>query len=1542
MLLFAVFFVYSQFSIFAYQILTDIPMCFSKNKLAFCASFLFSLCSFMQVKSQQNRLPTDAELFTIAKKYISSPITKIEKPNGEIWFQRNVSDYLQSVQHAQDAIQQDTDFGHDHAIDDLVEFLNRPHPAVATLEKYFSSSASEFGVPVNLLKAYAQIQSNWTQVSQSMYGSWGIMGLVENDKVKQISLAANLIKSSPETIRNDAYTHIRAAAALLAYYQKPYGAPQKTEDWFESTCLLTGFPERYLQESLVKRVFSTMEKGVKTISLWEEIIYLAPDDKVSVPEPVPSKVREDAIQLQGNGVPDYPNAIYNLTTCNFNNRPAGATIRYYFVHYIAVGTYEGTISWFKNCSAQASAHYVVRNSDGQVTQMVDEANRAWSQGVTEYNDQGIGVEHDVIAANLAMWDNANMLREAGKLAADVCNRNNIPKQRRVNNGEPGIYGHSDVRATDCPNLTPERWTTLLNNITGAVPSVGTPTLFSVEAIAGSSQITATWKANTEPSLLGYRLYYATSEALVQWKLAANETTLPPGTTSITLQPNQFVEVPTEPVYHFRLTAVVPNGSNPVVESSPGDVYSRSSGTTGPKVLIVDGFDRMGGSYKLPAHAFTTNYFKAIRDRALVTISSVANEKVEDGTVSLQNYDIVVWYVGDESSADVVFSTAEKNAIIQFLNNGGKLLVTGSEVGYNIGRTGAAGLDLSFMNNYLKANYTHDGASTFSPATGIAGTPFEGLNIPFGIVYPEDFPDAMTPTGGAVALMNYAVSPHRAAIGFKGTFGGNPNAGALVYAGFTLETANDPAIGEFIARTLSYFDISVLTAPPIANPDFSTTRSGNSKRINVVANDLGNGGIINPASVSITDQPIQGKVTVNTNGTVLYSANPGYVGLDSFYYRVANTQGSWSNVAKVRVQVLAGGSGDCSPEFTEVDDEFPLRSLRGAWITSVFNLDWPTSRTASPAAQRAQLISQLDMLKNAGFNTVFLQVRTGSDALYQSAHEPWSFYLTGTEGLAPNPLWDPLAFAVDAAHERGLELHAWINPYRARTGSYTLAPNHLINTQPSWILTIGTNLILNPGLPDVRNYITMISADIANRYDVDGIHFDDYFYPSAITNQDAATFAAHNPGGFNNIGDWRRDNVNRMIANVYDTLQKINAATGRNIIFGVSPFGIWKSGTPPGITGQSSFSALFCDPIAWLQQGKVDYLAPQLYWRITGPQDYNILSQWWNDQSKQYGRPIYFGQAWYKMVDANNWPASEIENQIILNRLPVRDATRGEIGYRLGQLVDNSKGLRTALQQGLYRFKSYVPPYPGKDNICPNAPTNLRFDGDTLRWDAPAPASDGDLARKYVVYRFTNEQEALQLENDGTKVLDIVSGNRIRIPANPFERFVVTALDKNNNESLGAISPMPDVMLCVNGGTQLPAMVSGNTYQWQRRNSETWEVLPADGNFSGTQTATLSIQNLPVSFYGLQVRCVANNQDTGPVYTLRFGSVWTGGVNNRWDVAENWSCGSVPTLQTDAIIRMGVVNFPLIDVPHAEARRVVVHTGAQVNMVPGMKLTVGQQ
>ena len=486
--------------------------------------------------------------------------------------------------------------------------------------------------------------------------------------------------------------------------------------------------------------------------------------------------------------------------------------------------------------------------------------------------------------------------------------------------------------------------------------------------------------------------------------------------------------------------------------------------------------------------------------------------------------------------------------------------------------------------------------------------------------------------------------------------------------------------------------------------------------------------------------------------------------------------------------------------TEFNAANPKRDLRGVFVASVAGIDWPTNRMATVAVQQAELITILDNLKANGYNTVFLQVRPESDALYASTIEPWSYWLTGMQGTAPIPLWDPLAFAITEAHNRGLDLHAWLNPYRVKqTSAMVLAANNVSVLHPTWTFQAKLNAtdtalslkMLNPGIPDVRTYLVSIIQDIASRYDIDGIHFDDYFYPySGMESpaQDVQTYNDFNPTNISNIADWRRNNVNMMIGSVYDAIQIINTNYNKNIIFGVSPFGIWKSGTPAGISGNSSYSGQFCDPIAWLNAEKVDYLAPQLYWKIGGSQDYVALSKWWNDQVKLKNKQLYVSQAYYKIpittINTNNWEATEIQNQIIQNRVPNMDATFGQIAFSYQQIKDNKKSINTLLNAAEFQYKSFAPPIAGKDDICPNIPTNIRFEGLNIKWDVPIPASDGDLPVKYVIYAFDNENHATTNQEDGSKIIDIVAGTQLGVTQNQIDtkHFVISSLDKNNNEN----------------------------------------------------------------------------------------------------------------------------------------------------------------
>ena len=278
---------------------------------------------------------------------------------------------------------------------------------------------------------------------------------------------------------------------------------------------------------------------------------------------------------------------------------------------------------------------------------------------------------------------------------------------------------------------------------------------------------------------------------------------------------------------------------------------------------------------------------------------------------------------------------------------------------------------------------------------------------------------------------------------------------------------------------------------------------------------------------------------------------------------------------------------------------PEYEFRGAWVASVTNIDWPSSKGLSTSAQQAELIKILDTLVELRMNAIVLQVRPEGDAFYASnVGEPWSRYLSGTQGVAPNPYYDPLTFAVTEAHKRGIELHAWFNPYRAgMSNSPQLSSTHMAVVYKQYAYPYGTYLWMDPGAAAVQNRTYDCILDVVRRYDIDAVHFDDYFYPYPVSGQefpDSATYQAYrNSGGGLSLDDWRRDNVNKLINRLYTGIH----AAKPHVKFGISPFGIYRPGIPPGIVGFDQFGDLYADPKLWIERGWVDYLAPQLYWRV---------------------------------------------------------------------------------------------------------------------------------------------------------------------------------------------------------------------------------------------------------------------------------------------------------------------------------------------------------
>ncbi|MEM9997841.1 MAG: family 10 glycosylhydrolase, partial [Bacteroidota bacterium] len=385
--------------------------------------------------------------------------------------------------------------------------------------------------------------------------------------------------------------------------------------------------------------------------------------------------------------------------------------------------------------------------------------------------------------------------------------------------------------------------------------------------------------------------------------------------------------------------------------------------------------------------------------------------------------------------------------------------------------------------------------------------------------------------------------------------------------------------------------------------------------------------------------------------------------------------------------------------------------------------------------------------------------------------------------APDPFFDPLALAIELAHERGMELHAWLNPYRVQrdAGNYTTAPNHISNRHPEWTFTVGNIQVLDPGLPEVRDYIAGVVAEVARNYDVDGIHFDDYFYPyppNQITDEDDDTFAEYNRG-FTNRGDWRRDNINLFVAQVQDSLNTINP----DINYGISPFGIWKNNIPPGIVGLDAFNVVYADPLAWLNGQTIDYLAPQLYWAFGGGQDYGKLAPWWANRGND--RHIYPGLGVYRTTYARN----EIPRQMRLNRGD--EDIQGQILFRAQNVVQNALTLRDSLEQEFYRFPALPPTMPWKDTTSPEAPGALSFVWDeeeaTLTWEPSIEVEGAAPSRFYAVYRINSAEEPdydTALE-DARNLLAIT--DQTTFVDTPFENenpyyYVVRAVSANSVES----------------------------------------------------------------------------------------------------------------------------------------------------------------
>lgn len=467
---------------------------------------------------------------------------------------------------------------------------------------------------------------------------------------------------------------------------------------------------------------------------------------------------------------------------------------------------------------------------------------------------------------------------------------------------------------------------------------------------------------------------------------------------------------------------------------------------------------------------------------------------------------------------------------------------------------------------------------------------------------------------------------------------------------------------------------------------------------------------------------------------------------------------------------------------------PKRELRGVWVATVQNIDWPSAKNYNGFKQKEEFISLLNSHQETGINAIFVQVRTAADAFYAKSSEPWTSFLSGLQGQAPTPYYDPLEFMINESHSRGIEFHAWLNLNRATISNKSiLSSDHIVRKHPEWLLAYNGQHILNFGLPQVRNYIAELVRNLVKNYDVDGIHFDDYFYPYPVKNgqlKDEKTYQDFKLLD-ENISDWRRRNVNLLIKQISEVIKE----TKPKVKFGISPFGIWKhqslddeNGSPTK-NGLQSYQDLFADTDLWIKNNWVDYLAPQLYWPLNHRvAPFEPLAKWWNNHS--YQRPIYIGYAAYHLN--TTWNSGELSKQLQIAR--GLNKVNGAIYFSSNLLTSNAKGWRDTLRKNQFAQVAIVPTMPWLDSIPPTAPHQVSLAKKQgkwhLKWEEGEPSLDKDPAAYYLVYRIKKGDlapfdDAKNIIYKG-KIKDIEIETKLLVSG---YGFAITALDRLHNESI---------------------------------------------------------------------------------------------------------------------------------------------------------------
>jgi uncharacterized lipoprotein YddW (UPF0748 family) len=464
---------------------------------------------------------------------------------------------------------------------------------------------------------------------------------------------------------------------------------------------------------------------------------------------------------------------------------------------------------------------------------------------------------------------------------------------------------------------------------------------------------------------------------------------------------------------------------------------------------------------------------------------------------------------------------------------------------------------------------------------------------------------------------------------------------------------------------------------------------------------------------------------------------------------------------------------------------PKYEFRGVWVATGYNIDWPSAKNLSSEKQKTEFISLLEMHRRNGINAVIVQIRPGTDAFYPSQYEPWSEWLTGRQGKPPYPYYDPLNFIITETHKRGMEFHAWMNPYRAEysIGRYSIAPTHITKLHPDWFIAYGGKRYFDPGNKEVQRFVNNVVRDVVSRYDVDAIHFDDYFYPYPIPGKEFPDEVSYTKYG-NGLSkdDWRRSNVDSIIV----LLSKTIKAEKKYCKFGISPFGVWRNNDKDvegsnTRAGYNNYDDLYADILLWLKNKWIDYAAPQIYWeRGHRLADFDTLVNWWANHN--YNRHLYIGQGVYKVYE--NKPTAwknKTELPAQINKIRTNPQVHGSVFYSSNIFYRNPNGWNDSLQNNYYHYPALIPPMPWISSAVPLSPSitidsTMDTFADKLRIYLNKNKQEN--VNKYVIYAFANAS-SINKEN-AKNIVSIISADQ------PFFVFPLSGLPQEVNIlSIGA-------------------------------------------------------------------------------------------------------------------------------------------------------------